>query len=79
MVAVVDRWSLFGGGRWLRFDCIYILHTVCFSNFLQIETVQKAAHKIMLKLTIGVNFINILHAHFSYKILAPKVTKLKHS
>jgi len=27
----------------------------------------------------GVNFINVLHAHFSYKILAPKITKLKHS
>jgi len=23
IVAVVDRWSLLGGGRWLRFDCIY--------------------------------------------------------
>ena len=23
IVAVVDRWSLFGGGRLLRFDCTY--------------------------------------------------------
>ena len=30
MVVVVGRWSLFGGGRYLRFDCMF------FFNFQQI-------------------------------------------
>jgi len=30
-----------------------------------------AAHKMLVKLAKGVNFINVFHAHFLYKILAP--------
>jgi len=29
------------------------------------------------QLWLGVNFINFIRAHFLYKILAPKITKLK--
>jgi hypothetical protein len=32
-------------------------------------------HKMLVKLTPGVNFINILFPRFLYKILAPKITK----
>jgi len=32
---------------------------------------------MVVKLTAGVNFINILQVPISYKILAPKITKLK--
>jgi hypothetical protein len=27
MVVVIDRWSLFGGGRWLRFDCKNVIRS----------------------------------------------------
>jgi hypothetical protein len=34
MEVVVDWWSLFGGSRWLRFDCTssqgFILHSACY-------------------------------------------------
>jgi len=36
----------------------------------------KAAHKMLMKLTTSVNFINIQHARFLNKILAPRITKL---
>ncbi len=32
----------------------------------------KRARKMLMKLTPTVNFINVLHAHFLYKFLAPK-------
>jgi hypothetical protein len=32
---------------------------------------------MLMKLTPVINFTNILHAHFSYKILVPKITKVK--
>ncbi len=41
------------------------------------EMCAKAAQKMLMKFTIVVNFINILLAGFLYKILAPKITKLK--
>jgi len=36
----------------------------------------KGALKMMVKLSTSVNFINVLCERFSYKILAPKITKL---
>jgi len=38
---------------------------------------KKAASKMLVKLTPVVNFINVLRAHFLYKILAPKNYKAK--
>jgi hypothetical protein len=43
---------------------------------IKVTTGGKAALKMSMKLTPGVNFINVLCACFSYKILAPKITKL---
>ena len=45
-----------------------------FCTFLG-SALAKAARETLMKLTAVVNFINILHAHFSYKILVPKISK----
>jgi hypothetical protein len=37
---------------------------------------EKTALKMLVKLRPGVNFINILRARFSYRILVPKIKKL---
>jgi hypothetical protein len=36
---------------------------------------KKFVRKMLMKLTPAVNFINVLRTCFSYKILAPKITK----
>ena len=48
--------------------------TLCCSQKDQLKL--HAAHKMIMESTTGVNFINVLHAHFSYEILALKITKL---
>ncbi len=40
------------------------------------STRVKAVHRTLIKLSPGVNVINVLSEQFSYKILAPKITKL---
>ncbi len=40
------------------------------------STCIAAVCRTLMKLSLGVNFINILRAHFIYEILAPKITKL---
>jgi len=47
---------------------------VLFTKYYKVK-IQLIFNYIGLRL--GVNFIDILRAHFSYKILAPKITKLK--
>jgi len=47
-----------------------------FENFWRKQIFTKSACKMFVKLTLGANFINILHPHFSYKILKPKIAKL---
>jgi len=37
---------------------------------------KKAALKMLMKLTPGVNFINVLRTHFLHNILALKITKV---
>jgi len=60
-----------------------VLHQYYFPKKLQNQTVSreklsitipfgKVHHKMLAKFTPVVNFINVLHAHFSYEILAPK-------
>jgi len=44
--------------------------------FLKIKIDQLTNKNMVLLYTAGVNFINVFCAHFSYKILAPKITKL---
>jgi hypothetical protein len=47
-----------------------------FCDFFQKDIGEKFAPKMSVKLTTEVNFINVLCERFSFKILAPKITKL---
>jgi hypothetical protein len=37
MVVAIDKWSLFGGGRQLRFDCIFYVTSLIFANKYHFE------------------------------------------
>jgi len=60
------------------FEPIFFRQNIIEPNYYNIKTAQntfaqtKPHIKMLMKLTPGFNFINVLRAHFSYTILAPK-------
>ena len=49
-MVVVDRWSLFGGGRLLRFDCIFIFHPFIYFRMLQIRNELKPVKNVVTEM-----------------------------
>jgi ribose/xylose/arabinose/galactoside ABC-type transport system permease subunit len=58
-------WAVFCAKK--RFSQIFCTYTVCVCNFLAKGNRQKAARKMLMKLTSGVNLDNIKWAAFLYK------------
>ncbi len=57
-----------------QFTCTFF----CFVTFWRKNISSKAAYKMLMKLTTGVNFINILFVHFTPIFLHHKILKPKH-
>ncbi len=66
-----EKWAWTADGKANLWEfCLRSLRDVCL-----VSTMWNLSFKTKC-FDPGVNFINVLHAHFSYEILAPKITKL---